>query len=68
MNAINKPQFYLASKSEAQKFLSDAKDWYNYGRGNERFEDTGAVIVRALAEYMANQEQKTIYTSKSNLV
>jgi hypothetical protein len=67
MNILQKTQFNLASKSDAQKFISDAKEWYNYGRGNEGFE-SGGVVVRALAEYMANQEQKTIYTSKSNLV
>ena len=65
MNTLQKTQFNLASKSEAQKFISDAKEWYNYERGSESFETKAGPVIRAIAEYIANQDKKTIYKSKA---
>lgn len=64
MMSIQKIQFTLASKLDAHQYISQAKDWYNYQRGHECFEDGGGEVVRALAEYLANQENKTLYKSK----
>jgi len=61
---IQKLKFILASKSDAHTYLTEAKDWYNYQRGSENFESSGGTVVRALAEYMANQNQETLFKVK----
>lgn len=61
--AIQKIQFDLASNSDAHQYISQAKDWYNYQRGNEGFEQS-ATAVRVVAEFLANSDGKTLYKSK----
>jgi hypothetical protein len=62
--SIQKQTYNLASNSDAHQYLIDAKDWYNYQRGNENFAESGGIVVRALAEYMANQSNRTLFKSK----
>lgn len=64
MNTLNKVQFKLASVSDAQSYISQAKEWFNYERGNEGFESAGSV-VRAVAEFIANQKGETLYKNKA---
>ena len=64
MNALTKTQFILASKDEAQSYISQAKEWYNYDKGNMHFENVAGVAVRLIAEYIANNDGKTLYKDK----
>ena len=62
---IAKTQFTLASGSDASQYISQAKEWFNYERGNEGFQDVGSVTVRAVAEYIANKDGKTLFKTKA---
>lgn len=64
MNTLNKTQFTLASKEDASQYISQAKEWYNYERGNQHFESVGGVAVRIIAEYIANTNGETLYKDK----
>ncbi len=61
---IQKLTFDLASNSDAQNYVSEAKDWYNYQRGSENFTESAGTVVRALAEYIANQNEQTLFKTK----
>jgi len=60
---MNKPQYNLASDSDASRYISHAKNWFNYERGHETFSEA-AITIRVLAEYLANQDGKTLFKSK----
>jgi len=61
---IQKQTYNLASKSDAQQYIADAKDWYNYQQGSVNFEASASIVIRSLAEFIANQNSRTLFKSK----
>lgn len=57
----------LASEREGHDFLEKAQVWFNNADSALIFGDVQSIAVRAVAEYMANQEGLTIY-NLSNLI
>jgi hypothetical protein len=62
---IQKTQYTIASGSDASQYISQAKEWFNYERGNEGFQDVGSVTIRAIAEFLANKDGKTLFKAKA---
>jgi hypothetical protein len=52
----------LAGKNKRRYFLEKAKDWFENADSAIFFGDVKTIAIRAVAEYMANQEGFTIYT------
>jgi len=51
----------LAGKKKRREFLDKAKEWLDNADSALFFGDVQSIAVRAVAEYMANQEGLTIY-------
>jgi len=54
----------LAGKRKRREFLEKAKSWFEKNNSALFFGDVKTVAIRAVAEYMANQEGLTIYNIK----
>ncbi len=51
----------LAGKRKRREFLEKAKIWFEDADSAVFFGDVKTIAIRAVAEYMANQEGLTIY-------
>ena len=51
----------LAGKIQRRRYLEKAQDWFAGAESAVFFGDVKTIAIRAVAEYMANQEGLTIY-------
>ena len=51
----------LAGKNQRRRYLEKAQDWFKKAESAVFFGDVKTIAIRAVAEYMANQDGKTIY-------
>lgn len=54
----------LAGKTKRRAYLEKTKDWFENSDSALFFGDVKSIAIRAVAEYMANQEGFTIYNRK----
>ena len=57
--------YTLATSKQAARFNTASIKWFDEERGNEMFDSTHLVTKMAVAEYLANQEGRTLYTIKT---
>ena len=57
--------YNISTHKESQEYISQAKEWFNYERGNETFKDSPVSTIRSIAEFIANKDGKTLYKSKT---
>ena len=51
----------LAGKRKRREFLENAQDWFAGAQSAVFFGDVKTIAIRAVAEYMANQEGLTLF-------
>ena len=54
----------LAGKNKGRSFLEKAKTWFENAESAAFFGDVKTIAIRAIAEYLANQEGFTLYNTK----
>jgi hypothetical protein len=55
--------FKLATNEQAEGYVEEAKDWLENSPSAVMFSSAKGVSTRAIAEYLANQDERTLYQS-----